>query len=192
VPDGALSLRDFLYLPEQALLEATNGALFYDGDGAFTAIRKRLSSLPDDVRRKKMAGELLLAGQAGEYNLPRSLARGDTAAAQLCACEFVKSTLHFLFLLNKSYLPYYKWQFRALAELPVLSQLSDTLLFLISTSASKETVARVSEIADTVRRALANEGLSVKAGASLEECAYAVNDKIGDHALRNLHILAGV
>jgi len=86
-PNGALSLRDFLYLPEQALLEATNGALFHDGDGAFSKIRERLSYLPEEVRRKKMAGELLLMGQAGEYNLPRALSRGDTAAAQLSAIE---------------------------------------------------------------------------------------------------------
>lgn len=191
-PDGALSLRDFLYLPEQALLEATNGALFYDGDGVFTLIRARLSSLPADVRRKKMAGELLLMGQAGEYNLPRSLSRGDTAAAQLCASEFVKSALHFIFLSNKSYLPYYKWQFRALKVLPALSHLADTLLSLISTPASEETVAHVGEIADAVRLALGNEGVAVKANASLEECAYAMNDTVGDHTIRNLHILAGV
>lgn len=191
-PDGALSLRDFLYLPEQALLEATNGAIFYDGDGAFTIIRTRLSSLPADVRRKKMAGELLLMGQAGEYNLPRSLSRGDTAAAQLCASEFVKSALHFIFLLNKSYLPYYKWQFRALRALPALSHLSDDLLSLISTPASEETVARVAKIANTVRFALESEGVSLKANASLEECAYAMNNTVSDHTLRNLHILAGV
>ena len=191
-PDGNLSFRDFLYLPEQALLEATNGALFYDGDGAFTAIRARLASLPLDVRRKKMAGELLLMGQAGEYNLPRSLSRGDTAAAQLCAQEFVKSALHFIFLLNKAYLPYYKWQFRALAELPALSHLSDDLLSLISTPASEKTVARVKGMADTLREALEDEGISVKANASLEECAYTVNGTVGDHTLRNLHILAGV
>lgn len=191
-PDGALSLRDFLYLPEQSLLEATNGALFHDGDGSFTLIRNRLSYLPEDVRRKKMAGELLLMGQAGEYNLPRALTRGDTASAQLCASEFVKSALHFIFLLNKAYLPYYKWQFRTLASLPALSHLADDLLSLISTPASEKTLTRIGKIADALRAALRNEGLLTKAEASLEECAYTVNDKIGDHTLRNLHILAGV
>ena len=190
--DGNLSFRDFLYLPEQSLLEATNGRLFYDGDGAFSKIRERLSHLPEDVRRKKMAGELLLMGQAGEYNLPRALSRGDTASAQLSVVEFVKSALHFIFLLNKSYLPYYKWQFRAMRDLPLLSHLKDPLLSLISTPASEETVARVKEIADTLREVLESEGGSLKANASLEECAYTVNAKIDDHTLRNLHILAGV
>jgi len=190
--DGDLSLRDFLYLPEQALLEATNGALFYDGDGAFTEIRTRLSYLPEDVRRKKLAGVLLLLGQTGEYNLPRSLARQDTAAAQLCTIEFVKNALHFIFLLNKKYLPFYKWQFRALEALPKLSHLSPSLLSLICTPASENTRETVKNLAEVFADALAEEGLIAKKRASLEECAYAVNGGISDHTLRNLHILAGV
>ncbi len=191
-PDGHLTLRDFLYLPEQALLEATNGALFYDGDGAFTEIRTRLSYLPEDVRRKKLAGELLLMGQAGEYNLPRSLSRGDTAAAQLCATEFVKSALHFIFLLNRKYLPYYKWQFKALEAFPKLSRLSPSLLSLLCAPASENTRETVKNLAEAFADALAEEGLIAKKRASLEEYAYAVNGGISDHTLRNLHILAGV
>lgn len=188
-PDGNLSLRDFLHLPEQALLEATNGAIFYDGDGAFTSIRQRLAYLPEDVRRKKMAGELLLMGQAGEYNLPRALSRGDTASAQLSEVEFVKSALHFTFLLNKKYLPYYKWQFKALTALPHLGDLSSDLLSLISSPASEDTVAKV---ISRLTSALKEEGFALGSSASLEECAYTVNDTIADHTLRSLHILAGV
>lgn len=188
-PDGNLSLRDFLYLPEQSLLEVTNGALFHDGNGAFSAIRESLSYLPEDIRRKKMAGELLLMGQTGEYNLPRALSRGDGAAAQLSAVEFVKSALHFAFLLNRSYLPYYKWQFHAMQTHPTLSHLAEPLLSLISAPATADAVAQV---ASAFKAALIDEGLIVKESISLEECAYTVNHAIADHALRNLHVLAGV
>ncbi len=188
-PDGNLSLRDFLYLPEQALLEVANGALFHDGNGMFSAVRHRLSYLPEDVRRKKMAGVLLLMGQAGEYNLPRALSRADTAAAQLSAVEFVKNAFHFIFLLNEKYLPYYKWQFRAMQTLPTLSHLADPLLSLISAPASADTVAQV---ASFFTAALVEAGMITKETASLEECAYTVNGTISDHTLRNLHILAGV
>lgn len=37
-----------------------------------------------------------------------------------------------------------------------------------------------------------SKGIELEADASLEECASAVNDTVGDHTLRNLHILAGV
>ncbi|MBQ4624377.1 MAG: DUF4037 domain-containing protein, partial [Clostridia bacterium] len=92
-PDGTLSLMDFCRIPEQSLAEATNGEIFRDDAGIFSSIRVSLSYLPEDVRRKKLAGNLLLMGQAGEYNYPRCIVRGETAAAQLAAVEFAKSAL---------------------------------------------------------------------------------------------------
>lgn len=195
-PDGALTEKDFFYVPEQSLLEVTNGKVFHDGNGALTAIRDRLSYLPESVRRKKLAGRLLLAGQAGEYNYPRAIARGDTAAAQLCITEFVKNVLHSSLLLGKKYLPYYKWQFRALLEVPDLSSLAPTLEYLLSSpntarEAEKKT-ALVAEVALTLAAHLREQGLSARADAPLEAHAYAVNDTIPDREIRNLHILYGV
>ena len=62
--DGVLSLRDWFFVPEQSLLELTNGKIFYDGLGALSEARARLSYFPEDVRRKKLAARLLLAAQA--------------------------------------------------------------------------------------------------------------------------------
>ena len=67
----------WLSVPEQALAEAVNGELF-DGPGEVTAIRARLARWPEDVRRKKLAGQLLLMGQAGQYNYLRCLPHGET------------------------------------------------------------------------------------------------------------------
>ena len=89
-PDGVLALKDWLYLPEQSLLEAVNGEVFDDFYGQFLSVRQKLSYMPQDVRLKKLAGNLLLMGQAGQYNYNRCVKRGDSAAAQLCAYEFVK------------------------------------------------------------------------------------------------------
>ncbi len=59
--------------------------------------------------------------QAGQYNVPRMLARKDGAAAWLSINEFVRATASIVFLLNNpisaGYLPYYKWQFAALRKL---------------------------------------------------------------------------
>ena len=100
-PDGVLTLRQWLTVPEQALAEATNGQLWLDGPGAVTVIRKRLAYFPEDVRLKRLAGHLLLMAQAGQYNYARCLAHGEPAAAQLAVCEFVKSALSVIFLLNR-------------------------------------------------------------------------------------------
>lgn len=195
-PDGNPDTRDFFFIPEQSLLELTGGALFYDGDGVFTALRARHAYLPEDVRRKKLAGELLLAGQAGQYNYPRMMERHDNAAGQLCLTEFVKSCLHIFCLLNKVYLPYYKWQFRTVSRLPLLSEFVPTLEWLITAPNDGENVQRkqedIAKISTHLTSALHRLGLSQKQGMALEDHAYAVNDRIENGAIRNLHILYGV
>ena len=195
-PDGALTARQWLTLPEQALAEATNGAIFFDGRGEVTRIRDALAYFPEDVRLKRLAGQLLLMGQAGQYNYPRCLAHGERAAAQLAVCEYVKSAVSAVFLLNRRYQPYYKWSFRALRELPLLSSFAQPLEWLLTTPNDGETAAQkaacIERLAAEVIVELRLQGLSGADGADLERHAYVVNDRIGDAAIRTLHILAAV
>lgn len=195
-PDGRLSLRDWFALPEQSLAEATGGRVFRDDGGVFTAVRERLSYLPEEVRRKKLAGHLLLMGQAGQYNYGRCVSRGETAAAQLAVGEFVKSALHAIFLLNKRYLPYYKWSFHALNELPLLSALYQPLERILSTGngteEAKEKTVLIARICDGVIEEVKRQGLSDFGGENAEGHARAVNDSIADGRVRNLHLLYGV
>ncbi|MBQ8095116.1 MAG: DUF4037 domain-containing protein, partial [Clostridia bacterium] len=115
-PDGALSPMQWLQLPDYALAEAVNGRLFLDSPCILSTIRERLARYPDDVRRKKMAAQILLMAQSGQYNYTRCLRHGETAAAQLTVFEFVRHCLQTIFLLNQTYMPYYKWSFRALRQ----------------------------------------------------------------------------
>lgn len=194
--DGVLSSEQWLALPEYALLEATNGEVFSDPYGEFTKIRKRLAYFPEDVRRKKLAGHLLLMGQAGQYNYSRCLARGDTAAAQLALFEFTKSALHCVYLLNRRYMPYYKWQFFGLRGLPLLGELSGRLEELISCGNSPSEAERkkktVEEICAAVAQAVWEQGLCACLVTEMEPLAYAVNNTLSDPGLRNCHILCGV
>lgn len=194
--DGVLSAEQWLTIPEFYLAEATNGAVFRDDCGAFTAIREKLSAMPEDIRRKKLAGELLTMAQSGQYNYNRCLSHGETGAAQLAAVEFVKAAIHTVFLLNKTYMPYYKWQFRALRALPVLSGLADPLEFLLTTENGddlRETkYGIIEDIAGMVIEALQTQALTKAICGDLEKHAYSVNDTIADATIRNLHILAGV
>ena len=195
-PDGVLTLGQWLSVPEYALAEAVNGALFYDGDGAVTAIRRRLAAWPEDVRKKKLAGNLLLMAQSGQYNYARCLAHGEKAAAQLAAGEFTRRAISAIFLLNGVYQPYYKWAFRALRDLPRLSLLAEVLEYLLTTDNDGETAAekrRVIEgVAADVIAELRRQGLTRADGDDLERHAYSVNDGIADGGLRNLHVLEAV
>ena len=194
-PDASLALRDWFSIPEQSLAEATNGKLFFDELGLMTNIRATLSYLPEDVRRKKLAGKLLMMGQAGQYNYRRCLCRGDTAAAQLAVIEFVQATLHVIFLLNRVYLPYYKWSFRAMRDLPRLSSLSDTLEWLISSGNTTDEASKksnvIEQICSEIIQELTAQGLSSFTGTALEGHAYEVNAHIADNDVRSLHIMYG-
>ena len=96
--NGELSLQQWLAIPEQALAEATNGILFFDHLGEVTHIREMLAAFPEDVRLKKLSGQLLLMAQSGQYNYLRCLDHGESAAAQLAVTEFVKSCISVVFL----------------------------------------------------------------------------------------------
>lgn len=194
--DGALSLQDWLRMPEYALAECVNGELFFDNYGEVSTIRQRLAQYPHDVRCKKLAGQLLLMAQAGQYNYPRCLAHGETAAAQLAVNEFVNAALAVIFLLNGRYLPFYKWRFRALRELPLLGDSGRVLEYLLCTPNDEDTAQEkqqlIEELASAVINELQNQQLTEAICGDLEKHAYSVNDRIADATLRNAHILAAV
>lgn len=194
--DGELTLRDWFTIPEHSLSEATNGEVFFDNYGEFSKIRTKLHYFPENVRLKKLAGHLLLMGQSGQYNYMRCLARQDLAAAQLAVIEFVKSTLNVVFLLNKTYMPYYKWQFRALKELPILSETAPMLEFLITSDNSEQTAQKkllaIENVCSKIIEQLISQNLILNTESEMEEQAYIVNNKISDANIRNLHILFAV
>lgn len=193
---GLLSTREWLSVPEYSLAEAVNGKIFRDDLGMLSEMRTHLSQMPENVRLKKLAGSLLLMGQSGQYNYSRCISHGEAAAAQLAVFEFVQSVLRCVFLLNKVYMPYYKWSFRSLKTLPLLSHLSSDLEYLISSgnkeneiSAKTETIEKIcNEIIAEIKK----QKLSDFSGSSAEGHAYSVNSKITDAEIRNLHILSAV
>ena len=195
-PDGVLTVHQWLTVPGHALAEATNGRLFFDGYGEVTRIREGLRRYPEDVRKKKLAGHLLLMAQAGQYNYARCLKHGETGAAQLAAAEFVRHTMSAAFLLNNVYEPYYKWSFRAMRRLPKLSLLAETMEYLLTTDNGEELAESkldmIEDAASDVIDELQTQGLSKAICGDLEKHAYSVNDAIADGEIRNLHILAAV
>ena len=184
--DGTLSAGQWLTLPEQALAEATNGVLFFDNLGEVRRIREELRFFPEDIRRKRLAGQLLLMGQSGQYNFARCLRHGESAAARLAAVEFVKAVLSSLFLLFRRYQPYYKWSFRALRDIPEAAPIIPSLETMLTTGNE----GLIEQIALWIVEHLRAQGLSDLSSSDLERHAYAVNDRIRDVSIRNLHILS--
>lgn len=195
-PDGGLSTDAWLRIPDYALAEAVNGEIFYDGYGEFTKIRRKLMNMPEDVKLKRLAGNLLIMAQSGQYNFPRCLKHGEPEAAQLACVEFVNSAMKAVSLLNNKYLPYYKWSFRALRENAETKEISEKLSVLLfgenSDIAAKEKYDIIEEISAEVISKLQSRDLTKATCDNLENHAYSVNDKISDSYVRNLHILSAV
>lgn len=75
---------------------------------------------PEDIRRKKLAKCCMTIAQAGQYNYPRVMSRGDKVAAALTEGEFIQAVISAVYLLNNQYAPFYKWMQHGLKTLPRL------------------------------------------------------------------------
>ena len=135
-------------------------------------------------------------GQSGQYNYARCLQHGETAAAQMAVFEFVRNAISAIFLLNNVYEPYYKWSFRALRQLPVLSIEAELMEYLLTSDNEPDTrdekIRVIEGIASDIIDELMNQKLTEAVCMDLEKHAYSLNDSIADGTLRNLHVLAAV
>jgi len=186
----------WLLVPDFYLATAVNGEIFRDDLGMFTEMRNQLANMPDSVRKKKLAGVLMIMAQSGQYNYRRCLQHGETGAAQLAVAEFVRHTMQAVFLLNRKYRPFYKWAFRAMRELPLLGTLSEPLEYLLTTENADDIAKAKAEIIEDISILIIDEAkkqkLSSATGYELETHAYSVNDAITDPQIRNLHVMYAV
>lgn len=190
------SWEQWMSLPSHALAEATNGEVWRDELGVFSAVRETLlHGMPEDVRRKKLAARLIAMAQAGQYNYARCLRHGEAGAAMLALGEFVNAASDAVFLLEGRHRPYYKWSFRAMRALPELGELSEPLEFLLTGENGADNDALkaqlVEDICASVARTLRERGLSNAQGDYLEAHAFAVQSTIRNGAIRALHIMEG-
>lgn len=198
---GATSAPDsterWFYTPSYMLLSASNGEVWSDPLGEFSKTRNIISKgYPDDVRKKKIASHLAIMGQSGQYNYSRLVSRGETGAAQLAIFEFVKHAISVVYLINNRYEPFYKWAYRGMRDLPLLSDLELSLSAITELGNSKKEAQGktevIEDIATEILGELRNQGLSTATCNNFDTHAYSVTDKIVDPDIRNMDIMAGV
>ena len=114
----SLSEEEWYRLDHSCLKTATNGEVFRDDPGEFSAFRKLLMCYyPDSVWKRLISEQLHAYASSLQVNYARCMTRGDTVAAELCRSGGLRSAMELFFLINREYPPYYKWTFRALSEL---------------------------------------------------------------------------
>jgi len=209
------TLAEWRSLPETYLATATNGKVFTDPLGEFTAFRQGLLAFyPEDVRLKKLAARCATAGQTGQYNYARCIARGELVAAQCALSSFMEAVISIVYLLNKRYRPFYKWMHRGMKGLPVLGEPCYRLLGdLCAEEGGLSAVDRradlgsraqagppaaavfarrqriVEEVSALIVAHLTVEGLSDLESDFLLDHAHAVQARIEDQALRSMHVM---
>lgn len=120
-----LTEEQWLMLDQTCLKTATNGEVFRDDPGVFSAFRQYLMGYyPDSVWRKRIAQQLHEYASAFQVNYARCMTRKDTVAAELCRARGISSAMELYFLINREYPPYYKWTFRALSEMDAQGEFS--------------------------------------------------------------------
>lgn len=186
------TLEDWLYTPSHYLAEAVNGEVFCDPLGEFTKIRNKIKNgMPEDVRLKKIASCAFYLAQYGQYNYTRCLAHGECGAAALALAEFVKKGVEIVFLLNRAHMPYYKWAFRAMKSLDILSESGIFLEDMMNKSNHdyEQVKKGIEDFCAVIATELRRQGISVSDSDYLESHAYNINERISDHKLRNMPIM---
>lgn len=204
-PYGPVKLTDWLGIEESYLLCASNGAVFDDPSGAFHAVYDKIKAYyPADVYYKKLAATLAKMARDGQYQYARCMFRHDLDAAWLYVQTFVQETLQLLFLLNRQYMPYTKWQFKLAQQLP----LGQSILLLVkqlmrhpdvdvslypanapSINLADPRVALIESIAKETVSCLQQLHLSNASSHYLEDQAKVIFQKIQDPVLASMHLM---
>ena len=178
-------------IPEHFLSAAVSGEVFTDALGEFSAIRKKLLDFyPEDIRLKKIAARTAAAAQSGQYNFPRCMRRGEKAAAFLALAEFVRAVCSAAYLLNRKYMPYYKWARRGLKDMELLPELYGLVEKLAEPENHATRQSIIEEICRLLLSALKSQGLASGDGAFLLDHCGEIMSRIKDGRIRAMHIMA--
>ena len=189
-PAGPETSAQWRRVLEAYLATATNGTVFADPLGRFSAVREKLLAFyPEDVRLKKLAARAAAMAQAGQYNYPRCLKREDMVAAQLARAEFMRAGMSMAYLLNHRYAPFYKWMHRGLKGMPVLPRAYEQFAQLAETPDGAQAAGQMEGICLTVAAELRRQGLSTIRDSFLLPHAAEIMEHIADPALRRAHVM---
>lgn len=185
---------EWLFAPETSLATATNGKVFEDHPGEFTRIRNGLLNYyPRDILLKKLAARMAMMSQTGQYNYERCMKRGEYAAAYLSCSEFVKSAISAVYLLNRKYMPFYKWMFKGMNGLErlkdVKSMLEQLLLIPDTSENTLKKVALIEDICIRVRDELRRQSIINGTDAFLNSHCRDIMALISDPQIRNLPVM---
>ena len=204
-------LTEWRRIPEHFLSIVTSGEVFKDELGEFTEIRTSLRAFyPEDIRIKKLVARVATMAQAGQYNYGRCIKRKEFVAASCALSEFVKATMSAVYLINKKYMPFYKWAHRGMRDLPLLNDIfyrlgriveipmnsninnsdATSSQFMSPESYYKTIENEIEEICISIRDILIEQGLTDSEESFLLAHCQSMMQRIKNTDLRNMSVFA--
>lgn len=114
---------EWLKIPEEDIIHITNGEVWSDPLGEFTAIRQVFQGYyPEPVRLRRIANWCRFFSGMGTYALKRAILRNNEFYATTRFSNAIRLGIQLAFLLDKQYFPYDKWLMAYLERLPRLGQ----------------------------------------------------------------------
>jgi hypothetical protein len=160
-PGIPTSCMEWLRIPESNLAVATNGEVFFGDGGEFVTVREGLIGFyPDEVRLVLIKRRLTTMAQAGQYNYPRCMRRGEKVGAFLALSEFAKAACSVVYLLNRRYMPFYKWAHRGMADLALLGSVRGLLASMTDEPMGEGTEQAIEAICASVASELKSQGIT--------------------------------
>lgn len=190
--EGPETNAEWMSVPESYLSVVTNGKVFTDPDGEFSRIRERLQGFyPEDVRLKKIAARAAEMAQSGQYNYPRCVRRGESVAAFSALAKFAESSISMIYLLNRKYMPFYKWAHRGMEQLEILPESRQLLAELVSENDPGRRADLIETLSSDVLDELVRQGICERGDSFLIAHCGEIMENIKDPAIKSLHVLAG-
>jgi hypothetical protein len=125
-PRDGMTTVDWLTIPQQSLLEVTDGPVFADPDGELRRVQRLLAAFPSQVRLWLLACQWDRIGEEEAF-VGRAAQAGDELGSRIATARMARELMRVGFLLAGVYWPYTKWFGTAFARLPVADAVAPLL-----------------------------------------------------------------
>ena len=140
-PEKIREEMDWTSVSDASLSAFINGEVWLDQKGVFSALREKIAiGYPESILFRKLAQSCAEFSQAGQYNLIRSIKRGDEVTAEVMKGDAIRSACRLAYYIENRFPPHDKWLFKGLEGLIGGSALQEGLRAVIL--CSEKTVSR--------------------------------------------------
>jgi hypothetical protein len=151
----ALSVRDWLLIPEQQLRTLTQGPVFHDGLILLLPMQRKLAYYPYDVWLYLLSAQWQRIGQEEPF-VGRAGIAGDEIGSAIIAARLVRDLMRLGLLMERQYAPYPKWFGTAFSRLACAQRLTPVLRRVLA-AANWEARAQALNTAYEIMAGLHNE-----------------------------------